>query len=662
MVYFLITSIVGLFLLNACTSEPDAIINSGTMTQTDNTISGQVTYPDGLYAPNVEVTLRSSRYTPDFDSGSTNALLKIAATETPLDDSITVCDIICRDTTDENGSYSLFQPDTTFTLEFKELFPKDSIGYSHFVDSLSPVLRDLHRTDMVEESERLVIPVPGNGVETLVWVLGTGYFGTQIGGDTLSFGQIPKAQYVILFFVNGSAVGESNVPTIPYPLELPEDLPSSSSVEENSLSSEEINVSSSIDEIQVSSSSEAESGGGSSSGNGGNGSGGLLSSNDAVVIPVLTQLHVSQTGSDELGNGTSGNPFRQIQKALSVVDTMPLIEEIRVALGSYSNAGQGDSTIRIRNGVHLLGGFDNSFNQRDLSFSVYRSVIDKYQGAVSTDTCGHPLMTAEDITNYTIVEGFVLENNKVCVYDDDSFDKHGAGIHIVNSSDSLYIVSNYLKYNGIQRHHTNPGTVWIKGGNIASYNSAPKVLGNYIGSGYSLSVMDGMVWSIYGDYNGVKAEFAYNEGDAIQGRDDHANSLVYNNVVGRAGYMWVSPLGSDDVLSSSGSFPWETLDKAAENHLNQFVFVAVGDYTVESLEGIKASGFWGGYSTDFKYRYRYPLLSGDYDVIDGGGVRINTADPSQLTNCTYSWVIDSNNVNDISVSTGVSFIGGKICQ
>ncbi|MGL1934649.1 MAG: DUF1565 domain-containing protein [Fibrobacterales bacterium] len=653
MLHSIIISMIGLFLLSNCATEPDAIINSGTMTQTDNTIAGQVTYPDGLYAPQVEVTLRSALYSPDYENSSSPALLKIAAVETPLDDSITVCDIICRDTTDENGSYRLYQPDTTYTLEFKELHPKDSIGYAHFIDSLNPLLIDVIQSPMMDKSERLIIPVPGDGIETLVWVLGTDYFGTQVGGDSLSFIKVPKAEYTIIFMVNNTQVGERAVPTIPYLDQQPVEVVSSSSLDEDLLSSSE-NLSSSL--VSVSSDSSDSSDQPVSS------SDEVLSSSDAVVIPLLTRLYVSQTGSDELGDGTSGNPFRQIQKALSVVDTMPLIEEIRVALGNYSNAGQGDSTIRIRNGVHLLGGFDNSFNQRDLSFSVYRSVIDKYQGAISIDTCGHPLMTAEDITHYTIVEGFVLENNKVCVYDDDSFDKHGAGIHVVNSSDSLYIVSNYLSQNGITRHHTNPETAWIKGGNIASYNSAPKVLGNYIGSGYSLSVMDGMVWSIYGDYNGIKAEFAYNEGGAISGRDDHANSLVYNNVVGRASYMWVSPLGSDTVASSSALFPWETLDKVAENHLNQFVFVAVGDYTVESLEGIQASGFWGGYSTDFKYRYRYPLLSGDYDVIDGGGVRINAADPSQLTNCTYSWVIDSNNVNDISVSTGVSFIGGKICQ
>jgi len=69
-------------------------------------------------------------------------------------------------------------------------------------------------------------------------------------------------------------------------------------------------------------------------------------------------MHVSTLGNDITGDGSAGNPYATIQKA---IDMLPSGGEVRIATGAYNVTNP--ITIST-NGIYLLGGWSNDFSLR----------------------------------------------------------------------------------------------------------------------------------------------------------------------------------------------------------------------------------------------------------------------------------------------------------
>lgn len=107
-------------------------------------------------------------------------------------------------------------------------------------------------------------------------------------------------------------------------------------------------------------------------------------------------VYVSESGSDESGSGIKSNPYKSIQKAISVLGKQSAGNRcaILVASGKY-----GGETIRLREYIDLYGGFNQSTWERDIFANASILSADK----------GKQLFIGAD---HCIIDGFNIRNNE----------------------------------------------------------------------------------------------------------------------------------------------------------------------------------------------------------------------------------------------------------
>jgi hypothetical protein len=182
--------------------------------------------------------------------------------------------------------------------------------------------------------------------------------------------------------------------------------------------------------------------------------------------PTATQTHVprnpiyvSVSGSDATGDGSVSNPFQTVQFGIDYAEQNGFESEVRISEGTYAEH------LTLKNGVSILGGYENGFGNRDITLENYRTVID--------GTVNGRCIYIENITKETMVEGLVITNGYyIATVDYDG----GAGIYSRNCSVNLIIRNNEITSNVVN----NGGRYYNGGGGIYLYNSTPRVYNNKV--------------------------------------------------------------------------------------------------------------------------------------------------------------------------------------
>ncbi len=648
-------------LAGTATQTDNAI--TGTATQTDNTIAGVVTNEDGTFAANVEVTLRTASYLPD--SGSTTALALKTATVVLGKD----CSVLCKDTTDINGAYTLNQPDTTYSLEFRELSPISEIIKGFVLENIIKDTSDVIKNVTILPTQKLTYVIPDSVVHTMVWVAGTMHIKHGAAGDTLTFAYMPQGERTIILIQQGvGVVLIEKVTTGNDTQVIPGDVSSSSVVVVNvssedtlgsqsgsessmggvssaaltSVSSQGVGVSSLGDGAnQLSSSSQSE----------------ILSSSVVVVDPIINakRIYVSELGNDA-NEGSIAFPVRNIYTGLDKAVGAGA-EQVWVAGGTYStNAAEHVNSITITDGIDLLGGWSNDFSERDLSFSTYQTRI---TGKALNDTCNYSLVVAQDVMVETVFEGFILENNLVC-------DIGGAGLYVNNSSEKLVVSANLFDGNRIVITPEYQGSENPKGGNVLLRNSAPKFFDNQIKGGrVSNSLDDGGDAYIDGNYFGVVSEFAYNDLSSMTDVKGTVDNYFHHNswAIATAEYF-VAPFGKDSLLGFSASQAVETIARGialSGVHESGELRIAIGTYLEKGLVIPDGLVIRGGYSTDFQYRHRVSYSGYEDTFLSQSNRTIINAGQPEVDDCTTDRVISIDNNTLPTLIDGLVITGGRVC-
>lgn len=166
------------------------------------------------------------------------------------------------------------------------------------------------------------------------------------------------------------------------------------------------------------------------------------------------------TNGDNSNPGTQLLPLRTIQTGIRKAQ-----ENSKQCV--FISQGVYQEHIILANGISLLGGFSKDFSQRDLGLTNFRTRLD--------GTANGRCITGGSITNYTIIEGFVITNGYAIT---------GAGFNLSGCNTNLII-----KYNKIIRNIATGGTDYTGGGGFFLNNSSPIICNNTInhnsGSGSS---------------------------------------------------------------------------------------------------------------------------------------------------------------------------------
>ncbi len=142
-----------------------------------------------------------------------------------------------------------------------------------------------------------------------------------------------------------------------------------------------------------------------------------------TFVPSVAIYHVSKTGDDATGDGSTTAPWATIGQALSVTDAG---DTIRIAGGTYTeNVTMAGTRVSLRGGYDAAWNWDPA-NQASILFGNGSSPVVIADGAVS-NTLDHLTLTGgtaagnagiqfTGLATYTFVEGCVISNNTYGVY------------------------------------------------------------------------------------------------------------------------------------------------------------------------------------------------------------------------------------------------------
>lgn len=136
-----------------------------------------------------------------------------------------------------------------------------------------------------------------------------------------------------------------------------------------------------------------------------------------VKLNLYTKVvYVSESGSDESGNGIKSNPYKSVQKALSTLGKQSANNRcaVFVASGKY-----GGETIQLEENIDLYGGFNQSSWERDIFANA---------SIISADKGKQLFIGADNCT----IDGFNIRNNEF----------RGKGAAILCNSTSPVITNN----------------------------------------------------------------------------------------------------------------------------------------------------------------------------------------------------------------------------
>ncbi len=194
----------------------------------------------------------------------------------------------------------------------------------------------------------------------------------------------------------------------------------------------------------------------------------------ADVLTVSRKVYVSESGSDETGDGTESNPYREIEKAL---ENVPIINgnceyEISVSAGTYKGfiAKNISATITLTGTIFITGRENSSYavevDDSNIKFAGNDHTVN------ITDDSGGALLYIHNGGDLNVYKGVLKLTGSgtergIYIVSSAGFSQTEARISFDNLDTAIHVGTNSMFYSDALYGTVNNGIIATNGGHVA---------------------------------------------------------------------------------------------------------------------------------------------------------------------------------------------------